>query len=57
MMCYWYCKRMWGWGWFSMNLGRRNRLGSSVDEVLGSAKSMSSSFVRGYKVSLFLGWG
>jgi len=56
-MCYWYCERVWGWGWFSINLGRGNGLGSSVDEILGATKSMSSSFVRGYEMSLFLGWG
>jgi len=57
VVCYWYRKRVWGWGWFSINLGRWNGLGSSVDEVLGVTESMSSSFIRGYEVSLFLGWG
>jgi len=57
MMGYWYRERIWGWSWLSINLGGRNGLGSSVNKVLGSAKSVSSSFVRGYKVSLFLGWG
>ena len=57
VMCYWYCERVWRWGWFSINLGRGNRLRSSVDKVLGVTESVSSSFVRGYEVSLFLGWG
>jgi len=57
MMGYWYHERIWGWSRLSINLGGRNRLGSSVNEVLGLAKSVSSSFVRGYEVSLFLGWG
>jgi len=57
VMCYWYRERIWGWGWFSINLGRGNGLGLSVNEVLGAAESMSSSFVRGYEASLFLGWG
>jgi len=52
-----YHKRIWEWGWFSINLGRGNRLGPSFNEVLGLVKSVSSSFIRGYKVSLFLGWG
>jgi len=56
-MGYWYSERIRGWGWFSINLGRGNRLGSSFNEVLGSMKSVSSSFVRGYEVSLFLCWG
>ena len=57
VMCYWYRERIWGWGWFSINLGRGNGLGTSVNKVLGTTESVSSSFVRGYKVSLFLGWG
>jgi len=57
VMCYWYRKRIWGWGWFSINLGGGNRLGLLVNEVLGVVESISSSFVRGYEVSSFLGWG
>jgi len=52
-----YCERIWGWGWFSINLGRGDGLGPSFNKVLGLAESVSSSFVRGYEVSLFLGWG
>ena len=48
---------MWRWGGLSVNLGGWNELGSSFYEVLGSMQSGSFSFVRGYKMSLFLGWG